>query len=360
MVSKTDLKKRYISTKQKIANPFIKASNHLGFFDAYSILKRCLGSQIVILTYHRIGPYNNTWLLPPTSTSDFEKQMKYLSKTHKIIPLNNLAETLQEEKSSNEKLAIVTFDDGYKDSYLYAYPVLKKYKIPATIFLITGHIGKGDLFWFDKIRYLLWYTKIKNIKIDDFGEFLSDSIDNKLKSMFIIVEKLKKIPNERKNYILEELEDICKIDIPSDLGKEFILSWDEIIEMRENGINFGAHTVTHPILTMVSLERAKFEISKSKKDIEKRLNQNINTFCYPNGALEDFNNQIIEIIKNNGFSCAVTTIPIINSSKTDLYKLGRLFDPWSFDSFKFITSGLYSDATNILNHMRRLNVNISK
>ena len=359
MVPKTDMKTPYISTKQKIANPFINATSRLGFLDAYSILKKYFGSQIVILTYHRIGPDNNAWLFPPTSTSDFEKQMKYLAKTHKIMTLGKLAEVLQKGKNLEEKIAVVTFDDGYKDSYLYAFPILKKYNIPATIFLITGHIGKGDLFWFDKIRYLLWNTKIKKFKLDDIGEFLLDSIDNKLKSMLILVEKLKKIRNENKNNILKELEDICDINIPSDLGRDFILSWDEIIEMNEYGINFGAHTVTHPILTRVSLDRARFEISQSKKYIEKRLNQNINTFCYPNGTIEDFNNDIIEIIKNSGFSCAVTTIPIINSSKTDLYRLGRMFDSWSFDSFKFLTSGLYSDATNILNRVRRLNVNLS-
>lgn len=359
MVSKTDIKTPNISIKQKIANPFINVTSRLGFLDAYSNLKKHFGSQIVILTYHRIGPDNNPWLLSPTSTSDFEKQIIYLKKTHKIMPLNKLAESLQEGKSFKEKIAVVTIDDGYKDSYLYAYPILKKYKIPATIFLITGHINKGDLFWFDKIRYLLWYTKIKKFKLDDIGEFSLDSIDNKLKSMYLLVEKLKKIPNEDKNNNLNELIDICDINIPSDLGRDFILSWDEIIEMYENGINFGAHTITHPILTRVSLDRARFEIFQSKKHIENRINQNVNTFCYPNGTIEDFNNEIIEIIKSSGFSCAVTTIPMINTSKTDLYKLGRMFDPWSFDSFKFITSGLYSDTTNILNRIRRLNVKLS-
>jgi peptidoglycan/xylan/chitin deacetylase (PgdA/CDA1 family) len=356
MVQKTEMKTTNITTKQKLANPFINVTSRLGFLDAYSIFRKHFGSQIMILTYHRVGPNNNTWLLPPTSTADFENQMRYITKTHKIMPLYKLAKALQEGKSLEGKIAVVTFDDGYKDSYLHAFPILKKYNIPATIFLITGHIDKGNLFWFDKIRYILYNTKIKKIELEDFGEFLVDSIDNKLRSMFIIVEKLKKIPNEKKDDILIKLTDICNINIPSDLGREIILSWDEVKEMNEYDIIFGAHTVTHPILTKVSLDQARFEISQSKKDIEKRINQNIDTFCYPNGTIEDFNNNIIEIVKNSGFSCAVTTLPLANASKTNLYKLGRMFTSWNFDSFKFLTSGLYSDATKIINRMRGLNV----
>jgi peptidoglycan/xylan/chitin deacetylase (PgdA/CDA1 family) len=356
MVSKTDMKTTYMSTKQKIANPIINATSRLGFLDAYSILKRYFGSQIVILTYHRVGPNNNAWLLPPTSASDFEKQMKYLTKAHKIMPLNKLAEVIREGKSLEEKIAVVTFDDGYKDSHLYAFPILKKYNIPATIFLITGHIDTGNLFWFDKIRYIILNTKMKRIELDDLGDFSLNSIDNKLKSMFIIVEKLKRIPDEKKNNFVKKLTDICDVNIPSDLGREYILSWDEVKEMNECGVDFGAHTVTHPILTRISSDQARFEILQSRKDIEKQLGQSVNTFCYPNGTLEDFNSEIIDIVKESGFTCAVTTLPTINPSKTNLYKLGRLPDPWSFDSFKFFASGLYSDASSVLNRMRRYNV----
>ncbi len=356
MVPKTEIKTTNMSTKQKLVNPLINLTSRFGFFDAYSIMRKYFGSQILILTYHRIGPDNNAWLLPPTNTSDFENQMRYLTKTHRIMSLNELAKALLEGKSLDGKIAVVTFDDGYKDSYKYAFPVLKKYNIPATIFLITGHVDEGNLFWFDKIRYTLCNTEIKKFELENFGEFVLDSIDNKLKSMFTIVEKLKKIPNEKKDNVLKKLADICNVNIPSDLGNEFILSWDEVKEMSEYGIVFGAHTVTHPILTRVSLDEARYEITQSKKDIEKQLGKKIDTFCYPNGTVEDFNNDIIEIVKNNGFSCAVTTVPLINASKKNLFKLGRMFDSWSFDSFKFISSGLYSDAVNILNHMRGLNV----
>lgn len=359
MDSETDTKTILISQKQRVANPIINIASRIGFLDTYGLLKGYCSSQITILMFHRIGPVKNAWLLPPTIKSDFENQMKYLNKTHKILTLEELAKCLKEGKPLAKKVAVVTFDDGYKDNYQYAFPILKKYKIPATVFLITGHIDTGNLFWFDKVRYTIWNTKIKRLKLDGFGDFSLNSINNKLQSIHKIEEKFKKIKEEKKNQLIEKLIDISKMDIPHDLGRDIILSWDEVKEMDEGGIDFGAHTVSHPILTRISLEQAKFEITQSKKDIEKRLGKTVNTFAYPNGTPDDFNTKIIELVKDSGFTCAVTTIPTIQASMMNLYKLGRLFPGWNFLSFKFIVSGLYLDVNNILNRVRRVDTNLS-
>ena len=352
MVSKTT----YLTQKQKMIDQIICSINHFGFSDAYGIFKNYCSSQILILMYHRVGPNKSNWLLPPISTNDFENQMRYLSKTHKILPLNDLAKYIIEGKTVDEKIAVVTFDDGYKDNYICAFPILKKYNIPATVFLVTGNIGTKNLFWFDKIRYLLLHSKIKRINLNEFGDFTLNTLKNRLFSSFIISEKLKKIPNEKKNNILEEIENISDVNIPVDLAKNLILSWDEVKEMNECSVDFGAHTVTHPILTRISFDRAKYEISQSKKNIEKKIGKTVNTFCYPNGTSDDFNTNLLNFVTESGFSCAVTTIPIIDTSKANLYRLGRLPTAWSFESFKFLISGCYSDASSIMNRFRRSNV----
>jgi hypothetical protein len=185
--------------------------------------------------------------------------------------------------------------------------------------------------------------------LDGFGDFSLNSKNDRLQSYSIIIEKSKKIPDEKKNDFLKKLVNISDVDIPHDLGLDINLSWDEVKEMSDTGIEFGAHTVNHPILTKISLDRAKFEIEQSKKDIEKRLDQSVNTFSYPNGTCEDFNKKIIDLVKKSGFTCAVTTIPTMHLSKKNLYKLGRLPIAWNYGSFKFFVSGLYYDAGKILN-----------
>jgi hypothetical protein len=180
-----------------------------------------------------------------------------------------------------------------------------------------------------------------------------NSTTDRLNSITVISEKLKTFPNNKKDFLLEKLEKNSNVDIPSDLGADLILSWDDVKEMNEFGIDFGAHTVTHPILTRIPLNQARFEIMQSRKDIEKKLGKTVDTFCYPNGLPQDFNTNIIDLVKESGYTCAVTTIPTIPPLKSNLYKLGRLPYAWSYNSFKFFVSGLYSDASNFLNHFRR-------
>lgn len=334
--------------KQTISDAIISVANRFGLIDTYSLIKNNLRSQVAIIMYHRVGTNKDIWSIDTTNTLNFEKQMRYLLKTHKIISLEKLARAIVEKKALPKRAVVITFDDGYKDNYTNAFPILKKYNIPATVFLTTGHIGTNNLFWWDKIGYVLCNTKLKKIELGDFGDISPPSINNLSQSLDMITEEFKQIPEDKKNDLIEKFVKISDVDIPNGMGKDKILSWEEVKEMNENGVNFGAHTVTHPILTKLSLKQAKHEIVQSKEDIEKRLGKPVNTFSYPNGLAGDFNADIIDLLKESGFICAVTGIPKTVTSKTDLYKLGRLPSGWSYDSFKFFVSGIYSDLNNAL------------
>jgi peptidoglycan/xylan/chitin deacetylase (PgdA/CDA1 family) len=333
---------------QKNTNGIISIMDRFRLLDTYSLVKNNIRSQVAIIMYHRIGTNKDIWSIDTTYTSDFEKQMRYLKKTYEIISFEKLTQAILEKKTLPKRAAIVTFDDGYKDNYTEAYPILKKYEIPATIFLTTGYIETDNLFWWDKIGYVLCNTKLKKIELEDFGDISPISIDNIPYSLDIILEKFKKIPEDKKKKLIEILVQKSDVDIPRGVGKNLIMSWDNIGEMNENGINFGAHTVTHPVLTNLSLNQAKFEIIESKKNIEKRLDKTVTTFSYPNGLANDYNSEIVKILKENGFICSVTAIPKMVTSKSDLFELGRLPPGDSYKSFKFCISGLYSDLFKVL------------
>lgn len=325
------------SYKLRCAKQVAYFANQSGFLDLYGHIK----NNIIIIVYHRVGPYKDKspMLLSP---SEFERQCIYLMKSYKIISLSELIQNILENKPLQKKVAIITFDDGYKDNYIYAFPILKKYKIPATIFLTSGHIGTDNLFWFDKIEYVLSNTKLKDMELDYYGKISLNKKENRRQTILDIIEKLKQIPEEDKNKFIENIVQLSDVDI-SNIGKNTILSWDDVKAMYEFGIDFGSHTVTHPILKNMSLRNIKHEIVWSKKTIENRLGQPVYSFSYPNGKVNDFDNQISSVVKNAGFKCAVTTIQRAVSPKSDLYKLGRLYSTDNFDLFKCYISGLYTD-----------------
>ncbi|MGA8849160.1 MAG: polysaccharide deacetylase family protein [Dehalococcoidia bacterium] len=327
------------------------ASNRLGFLDAYGFMRRKLTkSQVAILMYHRVCPHTDNWSLESLNPRSFHKQIEYLSHGYEFLRLDALVECIHQRKSLPEKAVVITFDDGYKDNYLYAYPILKKYRIPATIFLSTGYIDKSRLFWWDEIRYIINNTTAVQLDLDELGKY-SLCPANRCRAGFIISDKLKDLPGGRKNVLIAKLTNICQVSIPPSLGTEFVLSWDEVGEMSNDCIAFGAHTVNHPILTNVPLEQARWEITQSKKDIEERLGKEVTAFSYPYG---DFNPKIVKLVQESGFTCAFSGSPNkLVSRKDSPYGLGRIGELENFNKSKVMLCGLWGDLQGILSRSRK-------
>ena len=167
-----------IDNARKIADAVFNFADRFRLFDIYNITLGNTRSQVKIIMYHRVGANNEIWSVDAVDSSDFEKQIRYLIKTHKIISLEELTKILIEKKSLQKRTAVITFDDGYKDNYINAYPILKKYNIPATIFLTTGHINSDKFFWWDRLGYILLNTKLKKINLEGFGIILPSLLRN--------------------------------------------------------------------------------------------------------------------------------------------------------------------------------------
>jgi peptidoglycan/xylan/chitin deacetylase (PgdA/CDA1 family) len=317
--------------------------------DTYAFVRRKISkSQVAIIAYHRVSPNNDNWSLKPIRPDNFEKQIVYFRRNYEILSLENLSTLIKEGKRLPEKGITITFDDGYRDNYIYAYPILKRYQIPATIFLTTGHISSDKLFWWDKIGYIVNHTRMRRLCLNDLGDFPLP-LGSKDLVVSKITEKLKRISEDRKTYLIEQLTKISKVDIPSGLAKEFILSWNDIKEMTKNGINFGAHTVNHPILANLPIQQAQWEIIESKKNIEEELCKEIDTFSYPNGSYLDFNSEIIDFIKENKFICSVSISPQkLVSLNDDLFALGRILANEDFNRLKMELCGLLGDVERLM------------
>ena len=194
--------------KHEIAIRSFTISDYIRFLDIYAFFRRKITkSQVVILTYHRVCPENDNWSLQSIKPQLFKQQMEYILKKYEIISLHKLAKYICEEKSLPQKAIIITFDDGYLDSYLYAYPILKEHHIPATIFLATGYIESNRLFWWDEIGYIIQHMNISQFNLNELGNFSLYSNEDKPRVQAEITAALKLVSEDRKSFLIKKLSE---------------------------------------------------------------------------------------------------------------------------------------------------------
>lgn len=284
---------------------------------------RSLRNECYILAYHMISDEPNGYF-PESSLQTFSRQMQYLIRNYSVLPLVEIAQRISGGKPVR-RCAAVTFDDGFRDNYEKAFPILKQLQVPATIFLTTGSIENGQAPWFIQLRYLFMKTPKSRLEIELAGhtEFfpLANPLEKRSASD-MLMNYVQSCPNEERLSILSALPSLLDVDLKDRL-QSLMLTWDQIREMGQNGISFGAHTMTHPILTLISPENLRREVSGSKAAIEENTGQAVRAFAYPFGKKRHCPQSAATVLKGLGFVCAVTTEPGANSANTPLYELKR-------------------------------------
>lgn len=261
------------------------------------------------------------------SEKKFEYQINYLKKRYTILKLSEVVHRMQNNLPLRRNTAVVTFDDGYKNNYTIAYPILKKMQIPATIFLVTGCIGKGSMCWPDILYSGIRDSREKEIDLRQFGlkQYPIRTLKEREKANEEIVQYLKSIPSDKKEVLLKEIIRRLRVEINMKSNPFELLNWEEIKVMDQEGfIEFGGHTVTHNILSQMNVHEMEREMIESCRTIEGHLGKRCPWFAYPNGRKRDFNAKAKDILKANGILCGLSTIPGLNNSMDDLFELRRI------------------------------------
>jgi peptidoglycan/xylan/chitin deacetylase (PgdA/CDA1 family) len=282
---------------------------------------RVATGKYVILCYHRIGiggiPYYSE-----LAAKEFEKQMRFLSAHYRILPLSQLLNEMADPSGKTQAVAL-TFDDGYRGLYNEALPILTKYKIPATVYLTAGAIESGVPAWYDKIflTMLVYPKDFLDIQLDSPRRFALPSKQARLAAAVEIVSKLRRVPNAERRARCVELEN--QVALPADGLADRMLNWTQVREMQRNGIEFGAHTMTHPAMSRLEPQEAERELRESKQLIEERLQTPIRDFAYPFGQPWDCSPEVEELIARCGFRSAVTTSWGVNRTGANPFALRR-------------------------------------
>lgn len=291
----------------------------------------CFINNAYIIAYHRIvdTPFE---LYPDMSIKVFERQIRHLSENYNIVPVTEIADRIIKGKNL-KGLVGLTFDDGFKDNYTHAYPILKKYNAPATIFLISECIETGNAPWFLLFRQAFLNTVKLECDLQLGHQLFSFSLKN-IKERKIASDQVMSFLQKSKNHErLEYLDIIYDVLEPfdSDELSNIMLNWDQVLEMSNNGVRFGAHTHTHPVLSSLSVKDAEKEITKSKAIIENRIGTIVNEFAYPVGKKIHYSKELFPVLKKNGFKYSVTTQKGKITQKSNLYELSRPY-PWELNA----------------------------
>ncbi len=319
---------------------------------ANRLYRMTLGRKnVVILMYHSIslGSRGLSNGVVSATCSDFEEQMEYLAGNCTVIGTEKLRQIMAGRCSLPANPVMVTFDDGYMDNYLYAYPVLRRLRLPAVISLTTGHIGGLQPFWWDRLEYALFNTTKGMVRA--LGPLSLATWQAREKARRLMLVRLKKLSERQKKQKLEEVEK--ELGVWAKGSRHMFLGWRQVREMAGSGIEFAAHTVTHPILTRVSLADARREIRASKQEIEKRTGRPVQLFTYPNGQEEDMSERLDKEIAKAGFSFALSTSYGVNIPGRDTFRLNRIgvAKGDSIELFRLKASGLSAGLQGIYRGM---------
>ena len=314
-----------------------KALDFLARANAFAPFRFLNRHRFPILMYHR---FSRNEEFGKTSQATFESHLNYLTKHYEIISLDELIEYGRNGESVPPRSAAITIDDGYRDFYDIAFPVLKKFNVPATFYLVTSFIDGKNWIWTDKARYILGTTTVERCELmvgpKKIKTRLSDT-ESRLKAAGLINTELKKMPEEEKDSMLLELASRMEVtipDLPSDDFKP--LGWDEAREMLNDKIDIGSHTANHPILTNINDDVLEMELRMSRSTLKEKLQKESLHFCYPNGNVSKRERDAAE---KAGYASAVTTELRLCENEDDTFLLPRIDAESEMHRFVQATSG---------------------
>ena len=301
------------------------------------VTARLLPRAAVILSYHSIveEPQRTDNILGISrARTSFENHMQTLARRFCPVSVRDVAEFAGSGRKLPPRAVAVTFDDGFADNYEVALPILDRYGIPATFYIMVDGVENGRLPWYCRLRYALnttkqsaWFYASRNQTYS-----LASPLDRKT-ALTAAWEVAARLTGPVQQNFIREVEQSLEIT-PVNAPHGFMMTWDQVRSLKKAGHMIGGHTVSHPNLAQVSEGEAHFEITECKKKIEKELGESIDHFSYPHPALNpQWSKQTLEITREAGFkSAALTTCGPVRAGDEPL-ALKRIYTPADLDQF---------------------------
>jgi peptidoglycan/xylan/chitin deacetylase (PgdA/CDA1 family) len=280
--------------------------------------------DIAVLLFHRILPVRDT-MWDPIDPLLFKKTLQYVQKKYHIVPLK---EVLFENKTTSSKpLAAITFDDGYHDFIDYAVPIMDKFKITASMYVVSDCVDKNLPPWtylldnlFAKTKKLFWTNFDATILPPEYQCTKWNSSEERIAYCKKIKQYLKLMPaQQRNNIVTSALLNFDDVENPSNL----MMSWEDIKQIHSAGFEIGSHSVTHPTLATIEEEESiTFELIESARHIKEKTNIVSDIFSYPMG---NYDERVKRLTQKAGYKAALAVNgKKYTQGKQDIFEIPRI------------------------------------
>jgi peptidoglycan/xylan/chitin deacetylase (PgdA/CDA1 family) len=270
--------------------------------------------RLTVLCYHRVaepepGRFQGFRTNISATPQGFREQIAYLARHFTPIALHDLHAFLAQGRTLPPRPVLVTFDDGYRDNGTVAWPILRALGVPAAVFLATDHVGTDRPFVWDYAAACIEGCERPAADLPLLGARSLSTPAARQAALTQWMEALKAEPDAAKGSHAEALATALGIAPPADLFQGLTLSWDEVRRLCADGLEFGGHTRSHPVLTRMPDAAARGEFAGSHARLARETGRAPVAFAYPNGRRSDFTAAHEAMARDAGYAFAFSMEP---------------------------------------------------
>ncbi len=286
-----------------------------GLYGRFSPLKLGLNQmrsdRVSILAYHRVTPF------PPAdypyqeetvaaTPEGFREQLQFLKRHCYVTTFKELHKLIEAGEEIPKNTVIITFDDGYEDNYSIAAPLLADAGLPAVIYVVTDCIDNAKPFWFETLSYDLLTANDGTIELPGEAEALELSDGNRRQMRRRVGDLVRTLDDAGRHAVLSAIHEYAITNGSPEPEDRLVMTWDEVRELSNAGIEIGSHTVTHPFLSRLTEGQIIHELGHSKMRIEQELATECMSLAYPTGGREFYDDRVLKHAEDQGYRYGVS------------------------------------------------------
>ncbi|HYF62877.1 MAG TPA: polysaccharide deacetylase family protein [Herpetosiphonaceae bacterium] len=276
------------------------------------LLNRYWGRRLTVVCYHRVGPLQRDDRLYRANLSAtpamFAQQLDFLAQYFHIIDLEALQHAMWTGNPLPPRAALITFDDGYIDTYTVAFPLLRARNAPAVVFVVPDFIDQQRLPWWDVCSEAVHRTAKTCAEVPGLGLVDLTTDCQRAGVCDALVQRLKRLEKPAQTEMLRAIQAALEVDVGERAAPVF-MSWDHLRELTGHRIACQSHTQSHAILSQIAPEAALCELVSSRQRIEAETQLPVTAVAYPSGTPIDYSAQTIDFSRTAGYHVAFTTSP---------------------------------------------------